>query len=134
MTFLILEIIAIFSLATSLVGMLMIFLQKAPVLKALPETMTATEGGKRFFSVFCEKAKFKIKNLPLLKSFSFVVFLQKILSKSRVLSLKLESKIASWLEALRKKSQANNSKKPETESNHYWQDLQKDKDNDNPPM
>lgn len=59
----------------------------------------------------------KIKNISWIKNFSFDKILQKVLSKIRVLFLKIENKTASCLEKLRENSKKR--KLAEKEDN-YW--------------
>lgn len=65
-----------------------------------------------------------LKQVPLfhnwLKDFSYATFLQKFLSKVRVMTLKLENKIGFYLEKLRIQAK----EKQEAASNdNYWSDL-----------
>jgi hypothetical protein len=76
-----------------------------------------------------QKLKEKIKNLPPVKSFSSEIFIQKVLSKIRVLTLRIEAKTANYLQKLREKT------KKEIADN-YWQELKKPDDreeNENSP-
>ena len=91
-----LEIIAIVILISSIFGIGIIIYRKIPILRELPEL-----AGKSVESDFLLKAKEKIKNIPILKSFSLETYLQKILSKIRVLSLRIDSKTFNWLQKLR---------------------------------
>ncbi|MDP3093284.1 MAG: hypothetical protein Q8N16_00805 [bacterium] len=122
---LILSILAKIVLFGSLIGMLVIFFKKAPVLADLPKTTSVFETKKRTLAVLLEK----LKNLPFLKNFSLEMTLQKILSKFRVFTLKIENRTGHWLEALRARAKKNSSE--EKKDDNYWEKLeQKDK---NPP-
>ncbi|MFH1894890.1 MAG: hypothetical protein ABH813_03265 [Patescibacteria group bacterium] len=91
--------------------------RKIPVLINLPAGDIATENG------FFLKIKNKVKNLPGVKSFSGEVFLQKIISRARVWSLKADHKTANWLKTLRQKTQ-----KKKLENGSYWQEIKNSKD------
>lgn len=110
------ELIALIILICSFFGMVIIILWKIPVLVELPEKIEETPRENLWL-----KLKEKIKNIPIFKSFSFEIFLQKMLSKVRVLTLKIENKIAFWLQKLREKAQ----KKKNEENDHYWKKLKK---------
>lgn len=107
------ELIACATLAISLGGIGAIFYRKIPALLALTE---ATEPAKE---MPVGNLKEKIKNIPFLKSLSFEIFLQKILSRIKVLTLKTENKVSLWLEALRKRSQ----QKKVYANENYWQEI-----------
>ena len=110
------ELTAVIILFGSLLGMGVIILRKIPALVDLPEVLPQREKGRLFL-----RLKTKIKEIPGLKSFSYEVFLQKILSKIRILSLKSENKTGSWLQKLRKKSQKNKFQ----ENDNYWEEIKK---------
>ncbi len=107
------EFIAIIILISSLVGMGIILFRKIPLLVELPEVLPPK--GESVSS----KLRKKIKEFNPLKNFSYEVFLQKILSKIRILSLRSESKIGSWLQKLREKSQR------KKENDNYWEEIKK---------
>jgi hypothetical protein len=110
------EIIAIIILGTSLLGIGVILFRKVPLLVELPE---ASE--RPFQETFWLKFKERIKNIPGLKSFSFEIFLQKLLSRIRVLTLKTDNKTSGWLQKLREKSQ----KEKSQEDDNYWKEIKK---------
>jgi uncharacterized protein YqhQ len=118
-----LELVAIFVFLASLCGMVWMFVLKLPVLASLPRTtpVLQEEGGNTTPSFFA-RIKARVTAFPLVKDFSFELLLQKILSRFRILALKIESKTGKWLEALRKKSQENNKPK---ENDNYWEELGK---------
>ncbi len=106
------EIIALIILLGSLIGMGVIIWRKLPVLVELPEI---TELKENLFL----RMKNKILDIPFIKNFSFELFLQKILSRIRVLTMRTENKTAAWLQKLRQKSQ----EKKNFENDNYWQEL-----------
>jgi len=117
-----LELIALIVLILSLFGLGFIILRKIPLLLELPETTSSESGFKLLFQ--------KIKNLNPLKEFSGELFLQKILSKIRVLTLKTDSKTSNWLRRLREKSL----RKKNGEKDDYWQEIKDSTDQkDNMP-
>ena len=107
------ELIFSIILICSLAGMGVIVFRKIPVLLELPETVPSQFNWKELL--------IKIKNLLPFKSFFFEVFLQKILSKIRILSLKTDSKTSSWLQKLREKKQ----RKKFGEDDNYWEKVKK---------
>ena len=109
------ELIAIIILLCSVVGMGVIVWRKMPVLVELPEVLP--EKGEPVSS----KLKRKIKEFNPFKKFSYEIFLQKLLSKIRILSLKSENKTGSWLQRLRERSK----KKKFEENDNYWEKLKK---------
>jgi len=111
-----LVLIAKITLIISILGITVILIRRMPELAALPvETKKAKEPGESFFV----KIKNKFISLKLFKSFSFEIFLQKILSKIRVLTLRIENIISHWLLKLRERAK----KKKEVENDQYWQEL-----------
>ena len=111
------NLIILFVLALSLIGMVFFVFKKIPILIELPEN-TKDSQKEKFYS----KLKERIKNLPGLRSFSSDIFLQKILSKVRILSLKTENKTFKWLQNLRNKAKDNKF----GENDNYWQEIKKD--------
>ena len=118
---LILGLLAKIVLFGSLIGMLVIFFRKAPVLADLPKTTSVFETRKRTLAVLLEK----LKNLPFLKNFSLEMTLQKILSKFRVFTLKIENRTGHWLEILRARAKKNNTDK--VKDDKYWEKLEEKK-------
>lgn len=110
------ELIAGIILFGSLLGMGAIILRKIPVLVGLPEVIKKPSGES-----FWPKLKRKIKNTPGLKSFSYEIFLQKLLSRIRILTLKTDNKTSSWLQKLREKSKKNKFQ----ENDNYWEEIKK---------
>lgn len=111
------EIIATVILICSFLGIGILIFRKIPVLVKLPDSnLPATP---TFSPVYLYKKLIeKIKNIPGLKSFSFEIFLQKLLSKTRILTLRIENKIANYLQKLREKARKKN-------DDNYWQELKK---------
>ena len=111
-----LELILLTVLLASLAGLLIIVVKKIPALSNLPATSNPRDP-------LILRMRSQIKNLPGADTFDYEVYLQKVLSKVRVLTLKTEHKTGSWLEKLRQKS---NQKK--NEKDNYWEELKKAKD------
>ena len=101
-----LEIISLLIFIISLTGLIIIIRRKVPVLAEL----NPQEPRSGFLS------RFKNKN-PASKE----LFLHKILSKVRILTLKTDNKTTEWMKKLREKSQENNEKF----SDNYWDKLKK---------
>ena len=100
----------------SLIGMGAIVWRKIPFLIELPEVLP--EKGEPFSS----KLKKKIKEFNLFKNFSYGVFLQKLISRIRILTLKIDSQTFNWLQKLREKM-----RKKKLENDNYWEELKKTK-------
>ena len=113
------ELIATIILFGSLLGMVVILFRKIPVLVELPEVSPRKKRQKA--PGFFQKGIEKIKKSGPFKSFSYEIFLQKILSKVRILSLKTENRTFSWLQKLREKSK----RKKIKENDNYWEELKK---------
>lgn len=108
------EIIAVTILFGSLLGIGVIIYRKIPILVGLPENLPR-EG-----EPIVLKLKKKIKELHPFKNFSYEIFLQKMISKIRILSLKTDNQTFSWLQKLKEKT-----KKKKLENDNYWQELKK---------
>ncbi len=122
----ILGIIVKIVFGASLIGMLVIFYRKTPLLANLPKTSPVFETKKRTLTNFLETTREKIKGLPFLKNFSFEILLQKILSKVRVFTLRIENRISGWLESLRARAKKNNTDKMKDDK--YWEKLEEKKE------
>ena len=107
------EIASIIILFGSLLGMGVVIWRKIPVLVELPEIAPKKE--EKLF----EKAKKKINEISFVKSFSSEIFLQKLLSRVRILTLKTDNKTSSWLQKLREKSQKKKL------NDNYWEEIKK---------
>lgn len=109
------ELIATIILIFSLLGIAILIFRKIPVLIALPEFLPAREG-------LISKFRKKIKEIIPFKNFSYELFLQKILTKIRILVLKIENLIFRWLQKLREKYQ----KKKQSQNDNYWEEIKKE--------
>ena len=110
------ELIAQIILVSSLIGMGVIIFRKISQISELPEIPNKFDLKKNLL-----KLKEKIKILNPFKNFSPEIFLQKILSKIRTLTLKVENKITNWLQKLREKSL----KRKNLENDKYWEEVKK---------
>ena len=108
------ELIAIIILFGSAIGIGIIAIRKIPALVELPVNLPVLDI-KKSYSQIRERVKF---SNPL-QSSSVEVLLQKILSRMRVLTLKIESLISVYLQRLREKY---HNKKAQKKDN-YWQEL-----------
>jgi len=112
-----LELIALIIFLGSVFGMASVLIKKIPILVEMPEVV---EGQKK--EGLASKIKGGFKGLPLIRDIFSGIFLQKTLSKTRVLTLKIESKIAGWLQKLRVKSQT----EKDTAKDNYWTEVKKE--------
>ena len=114
------EITASIALVTSLASLGYIIGRKVPLLLKFP----ARHQGDSLWEIL-QNAKAKIQeSAPFKRISSPQVFLQAILSKARIFSLRTENKTSQWLESLRKKAQ----EKKAAFSDDYWQQLKKEKE------
>jgi len=104
-----LEIILFIIFIVSLIGLIIIIRSKIPFLVELSLEQASS-------SIFD-----KLKNKTKKDSFSRSIFLQKFLSKIRILILKSDNKTNEWIKRLRQKSQENKTKF----SDNYWDKLKK---------
>jgi hypothetical protein len=109
-----LELIATIILFGSLAGMGIIIFRKIPVLVQLTEVLPEKRESMGL------KLKEGIKNFNPLKNFSYEVFLQKILSKIRILSLRTENKTYNWLKRLRMRAKIRKNLDAD-----YWEEIRK---------
>ncbi len=109
------ETIAKIVLAGGLLGLIYLVIKKIPVLAQLPENQTVFSN--QGITVQLRKVAEK---MPFARSFSLNIYLQRILSKTKILTMRFEGKISSWLQDLRTKAQ----KKQELTDN-YWEELKK---------
>ena len=109
------------TLISSFLGLAILVFRKIPLLVKMPAVARESKDEDSFL-----KLREKIKSVPGLKSFSFEIFLQKIISKIRVLSLRTERKTFHWLERLRAKN-----KRKKLEDNNYWEELKNSTDSNN---
>jgi len=115
-----LELIAVIILVCSFIGMGVIIFRKIPVLLTLPEILLQKES-------FISKLKERLKKLNPFRNFSYEIFLQKILTKVRILSLRTDNKTFNWLQKLREKAQ----KKKTEKKDNYWEEVKKEIKNKN---
>lgn len=108
------EIFAFLILVISLGGIFFLFFKKKPLLETLP--IQEKE------SYFSQLKKRTIKFNPF-KKFSIEIFLQKILAKIRIISLKIDNLTFNWLKKLRERYQE---KKKKVKDN-YWDEIKKAK-------
>lgn len=108
------EISALLILIFSFLGIVVVLWRKIPLLVKLSQE-DAGSGG--VFSALKEK----VNDTSFMQKFSLETFLQKVLSKIRVLIIKTENKISHWLQQLREKSQ----QKKLQENDDYWKRLKK---------
>jgi len=109
-----LELIAIIIFLGSVFGIVVILMRKIPVLAEMPQV---AEGQRK--ESFTSKIKTGFKNFPIIRDIYSGILLQKTLSKIRVLTLKLESKTAAWLQKIRVKSQTEKDKAKD----NYWTEV-----------
>jgi len=108
--------IAIIILLACLLGMGLLAFRKIPLLLELPEVLETPEKEKLTF-----RLRKKIQEMDFFRDFSYEIFLQKILSKIRILTLKTDNKASLWLQKLREKSK----KKKINENDNYWEEIRK---------
>lgn len=113
-----LEILSVIFFWGSFIGLGIIGYKKIPILNELPKEKINLDIKNNLLNL----KKEAIEKNPF-KGFSFEIFLQKILSKIRILNLKIENKTANWLQKLREKS----CKKKENEKDDYWKKIKKSK-------
>jgi len=110
------EILALIIFFISLIGMGVVIYRKISVLVELPEILPQEKEERKLFS----KLKEKIKISNPLKSFSYEIFLQKILSRIKILFLKAENKTSNWLKRLRMRA-----KMRKNLDANYWEEIKK---------
>jgi len=109
------KIVALFILFGSSLGLGGIIISKIPALCSLPETIFEEDRGVAL------RIKTRVKKLNPLKRFSYDIFLQKVLTKIRILSLKTDTKTFNLLQKLRE----NNQRKKIKEDENYWDKIKK---------
>jgi len=112
------EIIALIFFTGSLFGLGGIVLRKIPVLIDLPDTLPKEK----------EKLSLRLKRFcseknPL-KNFCYEIFLQKILAKIRIFTLKIENLTLAWHQELKKRYQKKNGERKDG----YWEEVKKGKE------
>jgi len=109
-----LELIATIIFLGSVSGLAVILMRKIPILVEMPKL---AEGQKK--ESFASKTKERFRGLPVIRDIYSGILLQKTLSKIRILTLKVESKTAAWLQKLRLKSQTDKDKAKD----NYWTEV-----------
>ncbi len=109
------EIIFIIVFLISLIGIGMILFQKIPFLLELPEDKSVEFNWKELLV--------KTKRVLPFKNFSLEKYFQKVLSKIRILTLKIDNKTSSYLQKLREKTKKKQVK--EKKNDNYWQEVKK---------
>ncbi|MBD3208616.1 MAG: hypothetical protein GF370_04170 [Candidatus Nealsonbacteria bacterium] len=95
---------------TSFLGLGGIVAKKIPVLVNLPEEREEVEAPES------PSVKDKLKEASPLKNFSSKLFLEKILKKIRIISLKTDNKMFDWLQRLKEDNQI----KKIRDDEEYW--------------
>lgn len=109
----IINITSLIILGVSFLGLVFLVYRKVPAINALPQN----EAGN-LSNELVSHAKNIAGKIPVIKSFSLEVFLQKILSQVRIVSLKTDHKTFDLLQKLREKNQ-----KKRLENDTYWDEL-----------
>lgn len=110
------ETAAQFILLLSFLGIAAIASRKIPVLVSLPEVSLQ----EKKISLF-SKLKARLALAGPFKNFSPEIFLQKILTKIRIISLKTDTKTFGWIQKLREKALS----KKIYNKDGYWDELKK---------
>lgn len=109
-------------LVGSFVGISVVLFKKIPVLTEIEES--SSESSESWQSKIKNIVQKIIQYFPGAEKFKYELYLQKTLSKIRILTLKTESQTGLWLEKLRQKA---NQKNGLSQDNNYWQKLKKAK-------
>ena len=110
--------IAIFIFFVSFFGLVFIVIKKIPQLREIPENIQDVRE-KNFYQKIKNKVSEEFKKT--FSKISLESFFHKILSKIRIINLKIENKIANYLQQLREKQ------KRKKENKSYWQKLKETK-------
>jgi len=105
----------------SLTGIAILAWQKVPALKNIEvdETFCYWDHWQNKIVLISKRAKAGLADF--LKSISWEIFLQKILSKIKIFTLRTEKRVGGWLEDLRKRSKERIREKEERKM--YWKRL-----------
>ena len=109
------ELISFIVFICSLLVMGVIILRKLPILIQLPENTRTQNQLKEVFNLK------RMGELTPSRYLSLNMLLQKIVSKIRILILKIDTKTFNLLQKLREKSQKNKF----NENENYWQEIRK---------
>lgn len=110
------ELIATIILIFSFIGIGTIILRKIPVLLTVPKAPTEKKEGNLILNL-----KKRWEKINPFKNFSAEIFLQKVLTKIRILALRTDTKTFNWLQKLREKCL----KKKIDENDNYWEKIKK---------
>lgn len=113
------ELIATIILIGSGIGLAVMVIRKLPALQALPPAPSP----KSFPLFTLEKIRSRIKR----EGFSKEKLFHKVLSRLKVLALRLENKTERQLQSLRQRSKNDKGNPPDK----YWQELKETKDSSN---
>jgi len=102
----------------SSIGLVGIIFKKIPLLNTLPVKSSLSLEKKQNFGL---KLKTEVRKLNPLKNLSYEIFLEKILTNLRALSLRIEGKTSDSLQQLK---QAVKEKKVR-ENDNYWEEVKK---------
>jgi hypothetical protein len=111
------ENISFIILILSFFGLVVFIYRKIPVLASLPLSESVPVVG-----VF-SRISGLLKKMPWFKNFSKEIFLHKIVSKMRIVTLRADHKTFNWLKSLREKNQ-----KDKLENENYWEEIKNSKD------
>lgn len=103
----------------SLVRAVIVRIGEIPLVKGLINMLRTSAKAKNLLDKVKESAL--VKKLTPPKNFSPELLLQKILSKVRVLVLKMDHKTSTWLQALRERAK----RRSTIEKDNYWKKLKK---------
>ena len=120
------ELIASIILGVSLCGAFFIVGRKIPTLLELPNIPPAP-GPIGLRASILNKTGQLLRRIPFLKNFSWETWVEKKLSKARVLALKTDNKITGYLTALHvwEEEKKNGFSGNTTRTNEYWSDVKK---------
>jgi hypothetical protein len=116
------ELISFLFILVGLLGMIIIVFKKTPVLAQLPLEEDSFSFRKTFLEI-----KERIKNFNFFHSFSNGLFLQKFLSKIRILALKIENKVGNLLQVLRERQKNKKIQEEIEKEDNYWEKIKKEK-------
>ena len=111
------ETIALIIFSASSLGLGGMIVRKIPTLSALPKTIKGDKGESLFL-----KIGGGIKKIFPFKDFSYEAFLEKVLTKVRILSLRTDNKTSTLLQKLRENAQ----KKKIKEDGNYWEKIKRE--------
>ena len=107
------ELIALVTLLISFTGLSIMVSRKIPQLKELPEPDNIFINGE-----FKKRLKEKAREVVRENGSSLEIVLQKVLSKVRIISLKIDKKVSDWIVHLRSRSLERTK-----ELDSYWNEI-----------